>query len=82
MAVEDPELSGSLKAIFELRAGGFDGPGADGAIEGTCKHLVKERFAVTGAHWRRKNIGDILTLREAIFNDEWDAYWKPKAKTA
>lgn len=57
-------------------------PIGSGAIEGTCKHLVKERFALTGAHWRRKIIGDVLALREAIFNDEWDRYWQPQAKTA
>lgn len=57
-------------------------PIGSGAIEGTCKHLVKERFALTGAHWRRNTIGDVLALREAIFNGEWDAYWEPQAQTA
>jgi hypothetical protein len=47
-----------------------------GAIEGTCKHLVKSRFSITGAHWRRKNIPQVLALRLAIFNDEWDSYWQ------
>ena len=47
-----------------------------GAIEGTCKHLVKSRFGVTGARWRRKNIHKILALRLAVFNNEWDRYWE------
>jgi hypothetical protein len=47
-----------------------------GAIEGTCKHLVKTRFNVTGARWRRKNIHKILALRLAVFNNEWDQYWE------
>lgn len=46
-----------------------------GAVEGTCKHLIKSRFGVTGARWRRKNIHKILALRLAIFNNEWDQYW-------
>ena len=51
-----------------------------GAVEGTCKHLIKSRFGVTGARWRRKNIPKILALRLAIFNDEWNQYWEtPKA---
>lgn len=55
-------------------------PIGSGAIEGTCKHLVKSRFSVTGARWRRGNIGKTLALRLAIFNKEWDEYWEnPKA---
>jgi len=57
-------------------------PIGSGAIEGTCKHLVKERFALTGAHWRRKNIGQVLALREAIFNNEWYSYWQRPAQAA
>ena len=47
-----------------------------GAIEADCKHLVKERMGVVGARWRRANIGAILALRVAIFNQEWEAAWK------
>jgi hypothetical protein len=50
-------------------------PIGSGAAEGTCKHLIKERFCVTGAHWRRSNIAPVLALRQAIFNEEWDGYW-------
>ena len=51
-------------------------PIGSGAIEGTCKHLVKERFGVTGAQWRRANIPQILALRVAIFNQDWERYWE------
>jgi len=51
-----------------------------GAIEGTCKHLVKTRFSVTGARWRRRNIPQILALRLAIFNNEWDQYWQDPSR--
>ena len=50
-------------------------PIGSGAIEGTCKHLVKERFCVTGAHWRRANLPEMLALRLSIFNGEWKADW-------
>ena len=44
-----------------------------GAVEGTCKHLVKRRYNMTGARWKRANIPWVLALRPAIFNGEWDA---------
>ena len=47
-----------------------------GAIEGTCKRLVKARFGVTGARWLRANIPYILALRLAVFNNEWEACWQ------
>lgn len=52
-------------------------PIGSGAIEATCKHLVKQRFAVTGARWLRDNIKNVLALRLARFNEEWDKYWLP-----
>lgn len=51
-------------------------PIGSGAVEGACKHLVKERFCVTGAHWRRKNIPKLLALRQSIFNGEWNQDWE------
>jgi len=56
-----------------FRAAGW--PIGSGAAEGTCKHLIKERFCVTGAHWRRRNIAPVLALRQSIFNEEWDRDW-------
>ena len=49
-------------------------PIGSGAIEGTCKHLVKERFNVTGARWRRGNIPAVLALRVAQANKDWNRY--------
>lgn len=51
-------------------------PIGSGAVEGTCKHLIKERFCVTGAHWRRAKIHTMLALRLALANDEWSACWE------
>jgi hypothetical protein len=50
-------------------------PIGSGAVEGECKHLVKERFCVTGAHWRRDQIGDVLALRLQIANGAWAEAW-------
>ena len=49
-----------------------------GAVEGTCKHLVKTRFNVTGARWRRGNIHKVLALRLSLFNNEWEDYWNER----
>lgn len=51
-------------------------PIGSGAIEGTCKYLVKQRFGVTGARWRRRNIPNLLALRVAQANGEWDEYYR------
>ena len=42
------------------------------AVEGTSKHLVKERFALTGARWRRRNIAWVLALRLELFNGAFE----------
>lgn len=50
-------------------------PLGSGAIEGACKHLVKQRFCVTGAQWRRANIPQMLSLRVSQHNQDWDKHW-------
>ena len=46
-----------------------------GAAEGCCKHLVKQRFGISGARWKRGRIAPVLALRLSIFNDQWDQDW-------
>ena len=53
-----------------------------GAVEGTCKHLVKERYNVTGARWKRSNIPYVLALRLSIFNGEWAGDWEQLREAA
>jgi len=50
-------------------------PIGSGAVEATCKHLVKQRMCITGAHWRRSKIPPIIALRLSIFNNEWENAW-------
>ncbi|MFC1601165.1 ISKra4 family transposase [Candidatus Sumerlaeota bacterium] len=57
-------------------------PIGSGAVEGACKHLIKERFCVTGAHWRRDNISKLLAIRQSIFNDEWESDWQHRRVAA
>jgi len=57
-------------------------PLGSGAIEGECKHLVKERFALAGAHWRRRTIPCVLALRLSIFNADWQRDWQEDHRLA
>jgi len=54
-------------------------PIGSGAVEGACKHLVKERFGLTGARWKRKDLPHVLALRTAQFNGEWNLLWHDAA---
>ena len=51
-------------------------PAGSGAVEGSCKHLIKQRYNVTGARWKRTNIPHVLALRLSLFNDEWETDWR------
>lgn len=53
-----------------------------GAVEGTCKHLVKERYNVTGARWSREKIPLMLALRLSLFNEEWEEDWETLRQAA
>lgn len=41
-----------------------------GAAESTCKNLIKRRFGIPGAHWRRDNIPKVLALRIDLLNQD------------
>lgn len=55
-------------------------PIGSGAVEGECKHLVKARFNLTGARWRRANIEPVLALRLSRFNEECEQDWSDHPK--
>lgn len=54
-------------------------PVGSGAVEGACKHLVKQRLGITGARWKRKDLPHILALRTARFNGDWGLLWSNAA---
>ncbi|MBP6835588.1 MAG: ISKra4 family transposase, partial [Deltaproteobacteria bacterium] len=49
-------------------------PIATGVIEGACRHLVKDRMAITGARWDLPMAEAVLRLRALQVNDHWGAY--------
>lgn len=50
-------------------------PIATGVIEGACRHIVADRFDVTGARWSLTGAEAILKLRALRSNGDWDSYW-------
>ena len=50
-------------------------PISTGLIEGACRHLVKDRMAITGARWSTDTAEAILKLRTLHANGDFDAYW-------
>jgi hypothetical protein len=50
-------------------------PIATGVIEGACRHLVKDRMAITGARCSTNGAQAILWLRVIHANHDHDAYW-------
>jgi hypothetical protein len=54
-------------------ANGF--PVATGVIEGACRHLVKDRMAVTGARWSLNGAEAVLRLRALRSSRDFDEYW-------
>lgn len=50
-------------------------PIATGGIEGAVRHLVKDRFAITGARWSLAGAEAMLTLRATTIASDADEYW-------
>ena len=51
-------------------------PIASGVIEGTCKHLVKDRFEISGARWGLDGAESLLKMRAIYQSGNWDEYWE------
>jgi hypothetical protein len=69
LQAKQPYLDAYPKAL----AAGW--PVATGVIEGACRHLVKDRMAITGARWSTAGAQAILWLRVIWANGDHNAYW-------
>lgn len=49
-------------------------PIATGVIEGACRHLIGDRFEITGARWSLKTAEGILRLRAIRSSGDWVTY--------
>jgi hypothetical protein len=50
-------------------------PISSGVIEGTCRHLVKDRMDITGARWTVQGAEAVLKIRSLLASNDFDAYW-------
>lgn len=56
-------------------------PIGSGAIEGTCKNLVKGRLDCVGQRWNPdRGIERMCALRVRIFNNRWEEFWQQTNK--
>ena len=55
-----------------LRAGY---PIGSGAVEGACRHLVRDRFELTGMRWTEEGAEAMLGLRATALNEHWEEFW-------
>jgi hypothetical protein len=51
-------------------------PIGTGAVEGACRHLVKDRMERSGMRWTVQGAQAILTLRGAYVSEHWQAFWE------
>lgn len=49
-------------------------PIATGVIEGACRHLINDRFEITGARWSLKTAEGMLRLRAIRSSGDWNLY--------
>jgi hypothetical protein len=49
-------------------------PIASGAIEGACRHLVKDRLERAGMHWTPAGAQAMLDVRSTLVNGDWERY--------
>lgn len=49
-------------------------PIGTGVIEGTCRHLVKDRMELSGMRWTVTGAEALLALRAVHENGDWDAF--------
>jgi hypothetical protein len=76
-------IAGKTAGYLEAKAPWLDYPAAlangwpisTGVIEGACRHLVKDRMAITGARWGVDTAEAILQLRALHANGDFDEYW-------
>lgn len=50
-------------------------PIASGAVEGACKHIVKDRMERSGMRWTEDGAEAMLKLRATYLSGDFDAYW-------
>ena len=61
-------------AYDEYLAAGY--PIGSGAVEGACRHLVKDRMEGSGMRWTVPGAEAVLKLRGVQLNGDWGPFWQ------
>jgi len=64
----------SYMAYDEYLAAGY--PIGSGAVEGACRHLVKDRMEGSGMRWTVPGAEAVLKTRAVQLNGDWDPFWQ------
>ena len=54
-------------------------PIGTGAVEGSCKFVVQERFKLPGCRWSDAGLRAMLALKQLRLNGHWDKLWRSRA---
>jgi hypothetical protein len=57
-------------------------PIGSGAVEGACRHLVKDRMEGSGMRWTVPGAEAVLKIRAVHLNGDWDSFWQFHMKQA
>ena len=55
-------------------------PIGTGVVEGTCRHLVKDRLELSGMRWTISGASALLALRAVNENGDWEAFHEYRRK--
>jgi hypothetical protein len=55
-------------------------PIGTGVVEGTCRHLVKDRMELSGMRWTLSGAGALLALRAVNENGDWETFHEYRRK--
>lgn len=50
-------------------------PIGSGEIESAHRYIIQERLKISGAWWKANNADDMISLRVARANGDWEDYW-------
>lgn len=74
------ENQGGRLAYADFRARGYDI--GSGRVEAACKHVVANRMKRSGMLWSDDGAQEILSLRTAYLNGQWEHLWDTKPLTS
>ena len=71
----------NLERMAYAAVRGENMPIGSGVIEAACKHVIKQRAAISGARWKRQALQTVLSLRALyLSSNRWEQFWRECAR--